>query len=506
MSVPPRQGPSRSRHLRPSTRLCAAVLVCCLGFSIDARAQQPLPEGARMPPGHPPVGASPAEVDPPPSEPLPPGHPPVSPVAEPPREPAPPGHPPVGTSPPAAEPPGEPLPPGHPPVAPSPDPHGGAGSHLGAPPANRVVEAPELGAGTVEIVLQDGSGAPQPGLEVVLRQHHHNVAEGDSITELRAGSDASGRAKFSGLPRDTTFSFTAHLTQGVARYRSPEFQVHDGRGRRVFLYVYPTVRELGRALVGMRGIVLLEPREDVIQVEMSYQVFNIGRTTWVPDGTSFALPPGAKAFRARESTTEATVEQRGDRIHFVGTYPPGQQDIAFSFQLPTSGSASQSLGIAVPPNLVEVRVGAAIARSATLAVAGFQDARHVRNADGSWVALTGHQLTAGDRPLERLEVHLTGLGVPARGRWIALGLAAALASLGLGSALSRSRGGPERRPAGGDTEHARELLFAELVALDRLLGAGRIGPRTHERNQTALIDALARLEFSRGAPADPGPR
>jgi hypothetical protein len=39
-----------------------------------------------------------------------------------------------------------------------------------------------------------------------------------------------------------------------------------------------------------------------------------------------------------------------------------------------------------------------------------------------------------------------------------------------------------------------------------LLGAGRIGPRTHERNQTALIDALARLEFSRGAPADPGPR
>ena len=47
-------------------------------------------------------------------------------------------------------------------------------------------------------------------------------------------------------------------------------------------------------LVGMRGVVFIQPREDVFHIESSFQVINIGLQAWVPDGEKIALPAGAR--------------------------------------------------------------------------------------------------------------------------------------------------------------------------------------------------------------------
>jgi hypothetical protein len=65
------------------------------------------------------------------------------------------------------------------------------------------------------------------------------------------------------------------------------------------LHFYPVVRDVSQALVGMRGYVSVEPKDDVFQFEAMFQIFNIGPVTWVPDGVTIELPIGYKAPRAK---------------------------------------------------------------------------------------------------------------------------------------------------------------------------------------------------------------
>jgi hypothetical protein len=405
-------------------------------------AQQPLPPGARdVPPGHPPTEGA--------------------------------------------------IPEGHPPAATSP--HG----RLNAPPPDRVVAAPDLGPGKVEVQIRSADGAPAAGIEAVLVQHRHDVAEGDAITEVRRTTDAGGAARFDGLPTSSSYTFAVSVTQGVARYRSEEFQLQDGQGRLVLQHVFPIVRDLREALVGLRGIVFVEPREDVIQVETNLQVFNIGNTTWVPDGVTFPLPSESKAFNARESEGEKRAEQADGRVRIVGTFPPGQRDIAYSFQVPSKGEASRSLSIHLPPHVAELRVISAIGRSATLRVAGFDDGEHVRAQDGSWMAVTQKQMIRGQAPLDRVDIRFEGLSAPSQGRWIAVLIAAGIVALGI-TAASRARG--QRTSELSDAEVAAEMLYGELAALEKLRTEERIGPRAYARTRETLVDALARLAARRAVP------
>ena len=83
----------------------------------------------------------------------------------------------------------------------------------------------------------------------------------------------------------------------------------ESGGQRVLLHVFPVTRDLRQALVGMRGVVFIQPREDVFHIESSFQVINIGLQAWVPDGTKISLPSGAKGFRTNDSMSDTRVER-----------------------------------------------------------------------------------------------------------------------------------------------------------------------------------------------------
>jgi len=152
-----------------------------------------------------------------------------------------------------------------------------------------------LRAGTIEVHLNDEADHPIAGMPLRLGVMKQDVAEGDSHSERQGTTDSRGVALFEGLPTGTAYTFRATATKDAGTFASEPLRLGESGGQRVLLHVFPVTRDLRQALVGMRGVVFVQPREDVFHIESSFQVINIGMQAWVPDGTKIALPEGAKA-------------------------------------------------------------------------------------------------------------------------------------------------------------------------------------------------------------------
>src|SRR5690606_41931326 len=103
-----------------------------------------------------------------------------------------------------------------------------------------------------------------------------------------------------------------------------------GTGHRVKLHVFPVTRNIREALVGMRGFLYIEPRDDIFQFQVLYRVFNIGAVTWVPDDVVMELPAEFTAFSAERGVTDIRFEPvAGKGARLGGAFPPGQPDVGF---------------------------------------------------------------------------------------------------------------------------------------------------------------------------------
>jgi hypothetical protein len=465
-----------------------------------ALAQAPVDPGTPLPPGHPAVGSAPAPA----GSALPPGHPavgsaPAAPAPVDPAAPLPPGHPSIDAPAPdsgdddseangsAATPPGHPGMPGMP------------GNQ---PPQDRVSPAPDLRAGTIEVHVHGATDIPVPNLPVRLGVMKQDVAEGDSHTQRDATTDARGVAVFEGLPTGTAYTFRATVDLGPAAFASEPMRLGETGGQRALLHVFPVTRDLREALIGLRGVLFVQPREDVFHVEANFQVLNIGQTAWVPDHVGFPLPDGAKAFRASDSMSDARADRvPSGNVELLGTYSPGQHDVGYQFQLDNKHDARRVLRVALPPHVAELRVVAEGVRGMVLRADGFPDAEPMQGQDGSKLLVTGRRLTRGDPAMQSVEITLDNLPVPSLGRWYAVVAAVCIALLGLFQALRGNRS-PARRTARADeAEQAEGLVLDELVALERLRRDERIGPRTYEETRVELLEALARLQTRRSASA-----
>ena len=110
----------------------------------------------------------------------------------------------------------------------------------------------------------------------------------------------------------------------------------------------------------------------------------------------------------------------------------------------------------------------------------------------------------GEGPLSQVHVRIGGLPAQGPARWGVTAVAALIALFGLGWAFQhRGRSKGRRAVAGEDLDRARGLLLDELVAVQRALESGAIGPRTLEQTRRQLLDALARLELVPRLPAEP---
>jgi hypothetical protein len=362
------------------------------------------------------------------------------------------------------------------------------------PPQNTVASAMNLAPGTVEVLVRDADSRAVPNQNVELAVEHHDVAEGDSTSRRVVRSDAEGKALFADVPVGTAYSFGVTIERDGAHFRSEEFRLAEGEAKRAVLHVFPVVREINRALVGMRAIVFVQPREDVFRVDVSYQVFNIGRSAWLPSETKVELPADAEAFRAPDGQSDLRLEQVGRFARLTGTVAPGQQEVGYGFQLESDNSDTRAFRLALLPHVAEIRVVVEGGRNVDLDVEGFPEAQRTRGQAGVPLLVTGMQSTRGQAPLDKVAFVISGLPTPSQGRWYAVGMAVTIAFAGLWTA----RPGASAKPAPLSTDdavEAKRVLLDELVLLEQLRARDSVGPRTYENTRRALLDALARLDL-----------
>lgn len=380
------------------------------------------------------------------------------------------------------------LPPNHPPVRP------------GARPASIDQDSsepsPDLPRGTVVVKLVDPSGKELPGRPVHLGIVRQTVAEGESRDTKEAITDAEGKARFDGLSFGSRYNYRASVRSDPAEYASEPFSLREDFGQNVVMHVYPVTSDIKKAMIGSRGFIVIEPKDDIFQIQMMFRIFNVGSITWVPNDVVIELPRNAKAFNAEEGMNDTRFVQDGDTsARLVGTFKPGQHDVNFRFQVPNEHEPSAEINIgSLLPHMAELQVMVEAAKGMSMDVAGMGPAQPDLADNGQRMLATGRQLKAGEPEMRDVSIRLSGIPVPGPGRWYAAVLALLLAGGGVyvtaRSATEKGSGGPAPK----DVTQAREVLLKELVALEAARKQEKIGPRTYDQARRALIGALARLE------------
>lgn len=385
-----------------------------------------------------------------------------------------------------------------PPPGAAPPGHGG----FAMPPSNVSRADADIPPGTIDVEILDAAGQPVRRLPVDLLVTYESISEGTQDKTVRRTTDEHGKVRFESLSRELRYSYSLGAEYEGGRYGISAFRLEESRGQRVRLHVFPTTPNPIEALVGMRGFVYFQPREDVFHVEVLFRAMNMSTRSWVPQRTILQLPDGFQAFDGPRQGLTRVVEEPGRGARFEGTFSPGQHDLRFTFQVPSRGEASQRFVMTLPPNLAELRVISEASPGMTLDVDGFGPAEATQGPSGNRVLITGRMARPGERGLDVLRVRLEGLPTQGPARWIVTVLAGLIAAGGLFGALRRR--GSSKAPDvvdESDLKRARRLLLDELVQVERAFEAGELGPRTHEQTRRHLLDALARLDLIARPPA-----
>lgn len=372
--------------------------------------------------------------------------------------------------------------------------HGALGGQ--APPADVSQPDASVPPGTIDAEILDELGRPVANVPVELQVSYESVAEGPQHKTITRTTDGAGRVRFEDLSRELRYSYSLLAKRGGGSYGIAPFRLPEDRGQRVRLHLFPTTDDPMRALVGMRGFVYIQPREDVFQVEVLFRVFAMGTTSWLPRNVVMRLPEGFQAFDGPRDGLTRFVEEPGRGARLEGTFSPGQHDVRYTFQVPSKRKLTQRFELSLPPHVAELRVITEAAPGMTLDVAGFEPAEPARGPSGDRVLITRRLVRPGSGTLETVRIDLGGLPTQGSTRWIVALIAALIAAGGVASALRRRGVAKPAQVPPEDLNRARELLLEELLAVERAFAAGELGPRSREQARRELLDALARL----GAP------
>ncbi|AKU96782.1 hypothetical protein AKJ09_03446 [Labilithrix luteola] len=388
-----------------------------------------------------------------------------------------------------------PLPAGHPVVDPDEedDPHGHAAgdghSHAGAgmnqEPEDGAVDDPTIPPGRITVHVVDANGQPIPRAEVTLGILHNTVAQGESRKRVTGAANDQGDATFDHLESGSGIAYRAMVLKDGATFSVPPFRLTPKSGARALLHVYPVVNDIAQTMIVTQSMLYTEVKDDRIQVQEAFKIYNFGRNAWVPSNVEIPLPPGYTAFTSQQGMTDVGVDAVPDRgIRLRGTFSPGQHVIEFRWQLPYAGESEVRFDVGMSPNLAASRVIAPAARSMKLEVSGFPQAQASADGQGQRALVTERQFRREEPPVKNLTVVLSGLPTEGNGKVLAtlLAFGAVVVGLVLGT----------RKPIAHDPKAERERLLLELEALEKGRAAGDIGPKTYERARRELMDDLAR--------------
>lgn len=368
--------------------------------------------------------------------------------------------------------------------------HGGGGAvDPNAAPQDIVTEEASLPVGTIDVEIRDGTSKPRPKVPVTLGIVMNSVAKGENRQQKVGITDEGGHVRWNGLQGGSQMSYRVSVSEGGGQFAAAPFQLDPARGTRVILHTYPVTSDLSGTMVVMQSIVYLELKDDRVQVQQAFNIFNFGRVAWAPSDFVLPLPNGFSALTGVQSMSDQTVEtaeERGARLK--GTFGPGRHSVEFRWQAPYGGETALDLAIGMPPNVAASRVMVVASQDMKVSVDGFPPVRAGRDGQGNSIVETERELRREEAPLTSVRISLKDIPGPGPGRFIASGLAALVAALGF---LYAKR---EKEPARNKTVRGEERaqLLAELEDLERAFRDGEIGPRTHENARRELIDALAR--------------
>jgi len=352
-------------------------------------------------------------------------------------------------------------------------------------PEDGALEDPTLPKGSIEVHIGDASGNPQPGTEVTLGIIYNSVAKGESRKRVTAKTDGAGKARFDNLDTGSGVAYRVMVLKDEATFSATPFQLGAKSGMRVLLHVYPVVRDIEQSLVVSQSMLYAEVKDDRVQVQQAFKIYNFGKNAWVPQDVIVPLPPEFTAFVAQQGMTDVGVDavpKQGVRLR--GTFPPGQHVVEFKWQLPYAGEPEVRMTVGMTPHLAAARVIAPAARGMQLDVEGFETPRPTTDGMGQRALVSEKQLRRDDPPVKSVNVTLRGLPTEGPGKVIATFLAfcGVIAGVVLGT----------KKPPARDTRGERQQLLTALEALEQERRDGIVGPKTYERARRELIDGIAR--------------
>jgi hypothetical protein len=358
------------------------------------------------------------------------------------------------------------------------------------PKQSRAQEDPGLPAGTIVIDARDGDGNPQPGREITLGIVENSIAKGESRRRLSATTGPDGQARFNGLDTASVFAYRVSTVRDGATYAAPPFNLPKAVGMRVSLFAYPATTEVQKASVASQGIVYLELKDEVIQIEQAYRIFNLGSVTWLAAGVPVKLPEGFKAFTSQRTMDDLSFEGGPAEARFRGGVSPGMHDTAYRFQLPYGSSDAMTIDLGLLPHVQAYRVIIEAPKGLQLEVDGFPPPQAQLNGNGQRILVTEKELPRLDDGFRTVRVRLGNLPSKPQGRWYALGLALGALALGVYGVLRLTA---DHKADQAELVEAQTRLLDELAELEKSRASGDIGPKTYEQARQVLIDSLARV-------------
>jgi hypothetical protein len=278
--------------------------------------------------------------------------------------------------------------------------------------------------------------------------------------------------------------------EGVS-HASPSFRLGARAGKRVPIRVFPVTTNMDEALVGVRAILYLEPRDQHVYVEQLFQFSNLSGHTWRAHPMPVRLPPGALTLVEAEQPGPLEVKPvQGSGVMIEGLVPPGTTDVTFQYQLPYPTSSTLNLDVGMPPRVGSVRVMAGLGPGLTLHVAGLGPPSATRNEQGQRLLLVEHEVPAGADQIEKLSLAVAGLPTGLLARRLGIGLTFLLMIGGMAAAvLGRRRVSEE--PSSHPPTREREALLDDVRKLEERLAGGEVSQSQYESNRNALLDRLA---------------
>lgn len=414
--------------------------------------------------------------------------------------------------------PNAPMPTGHPSVddddAQDPhgagaNPHGAGGNPHGAkaepgmwePPEDGSVEDPKLAPGSIEAVISDVDKKPRAKTEVTLGIIVNSVAKGESRRRVSAMTDDNGVARFTGLETGTGVAYRVMVLEGGATFSAAPFQLGLKSGMRVLLHTYAVTHEfelldaaskakrdpnkpMGASIV-TQIMVYVEVKDDRVQVQQAFKIYNVGKVAWVPNDFVVPLPPEFTAFSAQQGMTDVGIDavpKKGAKIR--GTFAPGSHVIEFKWQLPYAGESDVAMDLGMTPNVAVAQIIAPAGKSMNLEVENFPPPRSSTDGRGQRALVTERQMNAADAPLKNLHIAVKGLPTEGPAKVIATLLAGGTLAFGV------ILGTRARTPR--DTRGERKRLLEDLADLERAHATGEVGPKTYARLRRELLDAIAK--------------